>query len=199
MRDQAEKQRRYKKIWKQVKGVYDEGFCVSEHNLQAVLYAEFRKELSSDSHVVVEPTWEMADGNAFPDLVIVEGGKITDIFELKFVPHYDAKWKKDIKKLFSYIKKHNERPPRYPVRLDPKTGKWEAHLPVQEGCCLHFVAVAQRDRRRPGRDSKNSTAVWPEKLKNKVRKWNTDNEKWNHWFGRTGTDDGEWDIEFGCH
>ena len=31
MRDQAEKQRRYKKIWKRVKGVYDEGFCVSEH------------------------------------------------------------------------------------------------------------------------------------------------------------------------
>ena len=189
MRDQAEKQRCYKKIWKRVKGVYDEGFCVSEHNLQAVLYAEFRKELSSDSHVVVEPTWERADGNAFPDLVIVEGGKITDIFELKFVPHYDAEWKKDIKKLFSYITKHNERPPQYLVRLDPKTGQWKDPLPVQEGCCLHFVAVAQRD-------SKNSTAVWPEKLKNKVREEGTDNEKWNHWFGRTGTDDGEWGIEF---
>ena len=74
---------------------------MSEHGLQAVLYEELRKELSSDSHVVVEPTWKIADGKAFPDLVIVEGEKITDIFELKFVPHYDAEWE-DIKKLFCY-------------------------------------------------------------------------------------------------
>ena len=192
MRDQAEKQRLYKETWKRVKGVYYEGFCVSEHNLQAALYAELRKELSSDSHVVVEPTWEIADGKAFPDLVIIEGGEITDIFELKFVPHHNAEWKEDIEKLFSYTEKPDERHLRHPVRLDPKTGQWKADFPVQEGCWRHFVAVAQRA-------SKNSTAVWPEKLKKEVRKWNTDNEKWNHWFGRTGTNDGEWDIEFECH
>ena len=179
MRDQAKKQRLYKKIWKRVKGEYLKGFCVSEHDLQAVLYAEIRKKLSSDSHVVIEPTWEMADGNAFPDLVIVEGEKITDIFEFKFVPHYDAEWKEDIKKLFRYTEKRDERHPQYPVRLDPKTGQWDADFPVQEGCWRHFVVVARRD-------SDNSTAVWPDALKKEVRKCNTDNEKWNHWFGRTG-------------
>ena len=126
MRDQAEKQRLYKETWKRVKGVYYEGFCVSEHNLQAALYAELRKELSSDSHVVVEPTWEIADGKAFPDLVIIEGGEITDIFELKFVPHHNAEWKEDIEKLFSYTEKPDERHLRHPVRLDPKTGQWKA-------------------------------------------------------------------------
>ena len=189
MRDQAEKQRRYKKIWKRVKGVYDEGFCVSEHNLQAVLYTELRKELSSDSHVVVEPTWEMADGNAFPDLVIVEGRKITDIFELKFVPQGYATWNRDIENLFRYIKKHDEHSPRYPVRFNPTTGQWEDPLPVQDGCCLHFVVVARHD----------AEAVCTEDLKKEVRKWNNDNKKWNHWFGCTGTGDGEWGIEFGCH
>ena len=193
MRDQAEKQRLYKKIWQRVKGVYRKGFCVSERGLQAALYTELQKELSSDSHVVVEPTWTTFDGKvAKPDLVIVEGEKITDIFELKFVPHYDAEWKEDIKKLFRYTEKRDERHPQYPVRLDPKTGQWDADFPVQDGCLLHFVVVARRD-------SANSTAVWPDALKKEVRKWNTDNEKWNHWFGRTGANDGEWDIEFECH
>ena len=190
MRDQAEKLRVYKEIWQRVKGVYCKGFCVSERGLQAALYTELQKELSSDSHVVVEPTWDTADGEVRPDLVIVEGGKITDIFELKFVPHdYRVNGEEEIKKLFPYIKKRDEQYPRYPVCLDSKTGKWEAHLPVQDGCLLHFVVVARHD----------AEAVWPDDLKNKVRECNTDNEKWNHWFGRTGTNDGEWDIEFECH
>ena len=189
MRDQAERQRRYKEIWDRVKRVYYKGFCVSEHGLQAVLYEELRKELSSDSHVVVEPTWKIADREVFPDLVIVEGEKITDIFELKFVPHdYRVNGEEEIKKLFRYIKKRDEQYPRYPVCLDPKTGKWKECFPVQDGCLLHFVVVARHD----------AEAVWPDDLKNKVREC-TDNEKWNHWFGRTGTDDGEWDIEFACH
>ena len=175
MCDQAEKQRLYKEIWQRVKGVYCKRFCVSERGLQAALYTELQKELSSDSHVVVEPTWDKGR----PDLVIVEERKITDIFELKFVPHNDVKWEEDIKKLFRYIKKRGE---RYPVCLDPKTGQWEDSLPVQDGCLLHFAVVARHD----------AEAVWPDDLKKEVRKWNTDNEKWNHWFGRTGTDDGEW-------
>ena len=168
---------------------YRKEFCVSERGLQAVLYTELRKELSSDSHVVVEPTWEMADGNAFPDLVIVEGGEITDIFELKFVPQGYVEWEEDIERLFRYIEKHDEQYPRYPVRLNPKTGQWDADFPVQEGCCLHFVVVARHD----------AEAVCTEDLKKEVRKWNNDNRKWNHWFGCTGTGDGEWDIEFACH
>ena len=190
MCDQTEKQRPYKKIWQQVESVYRKGFCVSERGLQAVLYAELRKKLSSNSHVAVEPTWNTADGEVRPDLVIVEGEKITDIFELKFVPHdYRVKWKEDIKKLFRYIEKLDELHPQHLVRLDPKTGQWEDPLPVQDGCLLHFVVVARHD----------AEAVWPDDLKNKVREWDTNNEKWNHWFGRTGDEDGKWDIEFACH
>ena len=187
MCDQAEKQRLYKEIWQRVKGVYCKGFCVSERGLQAALYAELRKERASDIHVVVEPIWDTGNREvAKPDLVIVEREKITDIFELKFVPHHYARWARDIEKLFRYVKKCGE---RYPVCLDPKTGQWEDSLLVQDGCLLHFVVVARHDAK----------AIWPDDLKKEVRKWNTDNEKWNHWFGRTGTDDGEWGIEFACH
>ena len=126
MCDQAEKQRLYKKIWQRVECEYRKGFCVSERGLQAALYAELRKKLASDIHVVVEPTWNTADGEVRrPDLVIVEGGKITDIFELKFVPRGYAMWQEDIENLFRYIEKIDGRYPRYPVCLDPKTGKWE--------------------------------------------------------------------------
>ena len=191
MRDQAEKQRRYKEIWQKVKGVYRKGFCVSERGLQAALYAELRKELSSDSHIVIEPTWEMVDKKVRPDLVIVEGEKITDIFELKFVPHNYAKWRRDIEKLFRYIKKRDDGYPQHPVRLDPKTGQTgqEDHLSVQDGCLLHFVVVARH----------NAEAVYTSSLKKKVRELNTDNKKLNHWFGRTGNGDGKWGIEFAYH
>ena len=188
MRDQAEKQSFYNEIWQKVKGVYRKGFCVSERGLQAALYAELQKELSSsDIHVVIEPTWKAVDGKTRPDLVVVEGEKITDIFELKFRPSGYAQWKRDIEKLFHYIKKRDEQYPRYPVCLDPKTGEWKTHLPVQDGCLLHFVVVAKHD----------AEAVCTSSLEKKVRELNTDNENLNHWFGCTG--DGEWDIEFECH
>ena len=161
MCDQTEKQRPYKKIWQQVESVYRKGFCVSERGLQAVLHAELRKKLPSDSHVVVEPTWEMDDRRVRPDLVIVEGGEITDIFELKFVPFdFRVEWQEDIKRLFRYIKQIDGQYPRYPVRLDPKTGQTgqEDHFPVQDGCCPHFVVVARHD----------AEAVWPDDLKKEV-------------------------------
>ena len=183
MCDQAEKQRLYKEIWQQVECEYRKGFCVSERGLQAVLYAELRKKLSSDTHVVVEPTWNTADGKVRPDLVIVKGEKITDIFELKFGRDECPEFEGDIDKLFRYIKKLDE---RYLVRLDPKTGQWKDSLPVQDGCLLHFVAVTPLD----------ADAVWTPSLKKEVRKRSTDNEKLNHWFGRISNGGAAWDIEF---
>ena len=177
MCDQAEKQRLYKKIWQQVECEYRKGFCVSERGLQAALYAELRKKLASDIHVVVEPTWNTADGEVRPDLVIVKGEKITDIFELKFGRDEYPEFEGDIDKLFRYIKKDDGRYPRYPVCLDPKTGERKEYFPVQDVCLLHFVVVARHD----------AEAVWP------------DNEKLNHWFGRISNGDAAWDIEFACH
>ena len=75
MRDQAEKQRLYKEIWQRVKGVYCKGFCVSERGLQAALYTELQKELSSDSlvidqvHVPCHAVHEAEDdASQFPDM-----------------------------------------------------------------------------------------------------------------------------------
>lgn len=170
MPNQAEKKGLYKKIWKRLKKEYLTGFCVSERGLQAALYTEFRKTLPTVS-VVAEPKWTVGSKPMTPDLVIVEKGRITDIFELKFKPHYYVPWKKDIEKLCCYVKKSDE---RYPVRLDPETGQWKEDLPVQKGCLLHFVEVGKRRRPRdPLPTDKNLY----------------------HWFGCTSKDDDEWDIK----
>ena len=76
----------YLEIWSRIEKAYFDEYMVSERGLQAALYAEFRKALPG-VNVVVEPTWNVGDQKKemHPDLVIVEKGQITDIFELKFL------------------------------------------------------------------------------------------------------------------
>ena len=121
---------------------------------------------------VVEPMWE----SRTPDLVLVEGNKITDIFELKFVPHHYAQWKPDVKKLLCYREQSDK---RYPVQLTPETGQWGECHRLRDGCLLHFVVVSKHD----------AEAVCP-KI---VREWKSGI---NHWFGGIGEGGGTWDIEF---
>ena len=192
MRD---RKRVYLEIWSRIEDSYFDSYMVSEHGLQAALYEEFRKTLPN-VHVVVEPTWNVGDQKKEmrPDLVIVEKGQITDIFELKFVPHDCAPFKKDIQKLLQY----GANPPKtYPVRLNPNTGKWEEELPVWNACRLHFVVVANH----------LAEAVWPKSLRGVVRALKGENLELennprvlNHWFGRVGGDtdeNREWSIAFG--
>ena len=119
----------------------------------------------------------MADGSErTPDLVLVENDDITDIFELKFVPHDYAKWKADVDKLLRYKAQDDEQDP---VHLKPETGQWDRYLPVRDGCLLHFVAVAKRD----------AEAVWPLKVSGR-------GSEINHWFGQIRSGGGKWDIAF---
>ena len=76
----------YTQSWAIVEAVYNGGFIVTESTLQAVLYSALRDVFPSDIHIVAEPTWEVGGQVCRPDLVMVENGAITDIFELKFVP-----------------------------------------------------------------------------------------------------------------
>ena len=86
---------------------------------------------------VVEPNWQ----GQVPDIVVVGKGAITDIFELKYVPHYYPDFKQDIQKLASYV----EDGQKFPVSIDPETGQWRDPLPVSPDCRLHFVAVGKPD------------------------------------------------------
>ena len=121
-----EKQTLYTKVWS---GLYDEyscGFLVSERGLQAELYAKLRMEIPH-ARIIVEPTWETIGGKTCrPDLVVVEGGRITDVFELKFAPHYYPRWKDDVAKLRRYVAESG----KYPVSLDKTTGHWVNYLSV---------------------------------------------------------------------
>ena len=183
MCDQA-RQGTYLEIWSCIQAAYFGGYMVSEHGLQAALYAEL--QALPDVHVIVEPTWIVGGERMKPDLVIVEKEQITDIFELKFKPEGNAPFKRDIQKLLQYGVNEEG----YPVRLNPNTGQWEENLPVRNKCCLHFVAVANY----------NAAAVWPQDLVAGVPELRENLGRLNHWFGRVGGDtDGrrEWSIEFG--
>ena len=166
----------YRNSWAWVRQAYEDGFIVSEHGLQAALYCALRTNLPPSIQIVAEPTWTVGGNNRRPDLVLVEDGSITDIFELKFEPHAYPNWEEDADRLRLYVE--SAPAPQYPVRIDPKTGKWADPLPVQTGCRLHFVAVAQYDAR----------AV-------KQRPNPITNLHINHWYGRIGGE-GEWDIYF---
>ena len=105
---------------------------------------------------------------------MVKGNEITDIFELKFVPHYNTPRNfhyTDIEKLKSY------RNFKYtPAALDPYTGQWvEDPMSSISGCCqLHFVII--------GREG--AASLRPENICNQV--W--------LWYGRISGNDLEWGI-----
>ena len=121
MRD---RKRVYLEIWSRIEDSYFDSYMVSEHGLQAALYEEFRKTLPN-VHVVVEPTWNVGDQKKemHPDLVIVEKGQITDIFELKFKPQGCPVFEEDIQKLLQYGANSEQ----YPV-LGPK------HRTMERNC-----------------------------------------------------------------
>ena len=134
-----------------------------------------------------------------PDLVIAEKEQITDVFELKFKPHY----KVERKDLETDIQKLPQYGARSPVRLKPNTGQWREELPVRDDCRLHFVAVA-----RHAWANNDVAAVWPKSLRGVVRALKEEDPQLresntrvlSHWFGRVGghTDERRgWSIEFG--
>lgn len=177
MRD---RKRVYLEIWSRIEAAYFDGYMVSERGLQAALYAEL--QTLPGVHVIVEPTWQ----GMIPDLVLVEKGQITDIFELKCHPY--PVFEDDIKKLFRY----GAQPVGmlYPVRRNPNTIQWEGGLPAWNNCRLHFVAVANHD----------ADAVWPQNLVEGVPGLQNNPGRLNHWFGRVGGDTDErreWSIQFG--
>ena len=187
MRDRA---RVYREIWSRIENLYFDGYLFYERTLQAALYAELRNTLQ-DIHVIAEPVWRVGNQRETmrPDLVIVEKGQITDIFELKI---WDPVFQGDVRKLLRYGA-NNE---RYPVRWNPITEQ-EEELPVPNSCRLHFVVVA----------GYRNEAVWPASLRRQVIALKEETQELrenprvlSHWFGRVGDDtDGnrEWSIEVG--
>lgn len=159
----------YQQVWQRVRVRYMSGTIVYERGLQAALYAELYESFPKWD-IVVEPHWE----TQIPDLIIVESKRITDIFELKFVPHNSPQFQGDTQKLLEYSGEH-------PSTLNPKTGHWEEPLPISKDCRLHFVVVGRH----------NSKALYPENIRKGV----------NLWFGRVCEceNDGPflWDITEG--
>lgn len=128
-------------IWGRVHRTYGSGQIVTERGLQCALYKEIKHEFP-DVHIAVEP---YCNGE-HPDLVIVEGSVITDIFEIKFTPGDYAVFEDDIRRLSSYV--GNEDRTCF-TSIDPITGyNGEDHappLPVPKDCRLHFVVVSRPD------------------------------------------------------
>ncbi len=176
----------YRIIWERIRETYYTGYMRVEHGLQAALYAELIT--LPGVNVVVEPGWRVGRPLQHPDLVIVEGGTITDIFELKFLPWRYPQFQKDINKLLGYLA-HQEYPVRLSAYEDPDTYQ-ERNLPLHQDVCLHFVAVGQHD----------AIAVLPHRLVEEMPVLQNNPGRLNHWFGRVGGDTDEkreWSIAFG--
>lgn len=175
----------YESIWQRVRARYLAGSCVSERGLQALLYCELINSLPG-SIVIVEPSWSTDGGRYVPDVVIVKGNEITDVFEIKFVPHGLANLKGDIRKLLSYGNALQE----YSVAIDPLSGKWANPVKTSPDLRRNFVAVAHHD----------AAAVWPESLRAEIPELIEQPGKIVHWYARIGAtraDDQVWAIDFG--
>ena len=176
----------YLEIWSRIESLYFDGYMANERTLQAELYAELRNTLPY-VHVVVEPAWTVGSDTKkkYPDLVIVEKGQITDIFELKMWGVNDVKLREDIEKLLRYGVRENS----YQI------GEWD--LPMWHACRLHSVVV----------DKHKGDAVRPTYLRGVVGNLRENDGQLrenprvlSHWFGRIGGDTDEtreWSIEFG--
>ncbi|MYJ96290.1 MAG: hypothetical protein F4053_12105 [Proteobacteria bacterium] len=162
----------FRDSWSGVRRNYRDGFCVSEAGFQADLYERLRQRLQS-CNVIAGPTWEgTVDGRRRPDLVIAQDGFITDILELKFVPHWYAIWRPDIQKLRGYL--HPNSPRAYPVSLCPETGNWVEDTPLHEECRLHFVVASQHDAaalRRPIPEGEPPVNRWHGPVEDPLPEW----------------------------
>ena len=176
---------KYRNAWCSVHAAFQEGFCISERGLQSAL-ASALSENFPEKNVVIEPVWEIPRVHIrrkryIPDIVLVEDMKISDIFELKFVPHSYAKFERVLEKLMLYSSRSKG---HFPVQINSSTGMWKDNEDsIREDCQFHFVAVAQAD----------AAAVWTESLKVGAKLSGTG--RFHHWYGRVGRV--EWDISFG--
>ena len=145
----------FRQVWAHVREVYESRFCVYERGLQAALYCELRRAFPNRG-IVVEPQWHnQGPDKIIPDMVIVTGNEISDIFELKFAPHWmPDDVQNEIQKLLSYQGCEN-------VTLDPLTGQWDQRLPIRPNCRRHFVAVSNL----------NLWAIPPEEISDQVILW----------------------------
>ena len=179
---------KYRDAWCSVHAAFQEGFCISERGLQSAL-ASALNEKFPEKNVVIEPVWEIPREQIgrkryVPDIVLLEDMKISDIFELKFVPHSYAKFERDIEKLGLYSASSDK---RLPVQINQCTGRWKKKgASMRKDCQFHFVAVAQAD----------AAAVCTESLKVGAKLSGTG--RFNHWYGPVGEEDrAKWGIEFG--
>ena len=175
-----------KQIWDSVYWEYTEGYCVGERGLQPEIFHQIRQSLPNSSFIVVEPTWPKEPGirSAYkPDLVVVRNGEISEIFELKFMPHYKPQYKNDIQKLIEYVQ--NQEIEKL-VQLNENSGKWKNPLPLSDDVHLHFVAIGQH----------NASAVLPnydEPVASLIRRRGVNI---NHWYGPVGKNNVNWGINF---
>jgi len=178
-----EQSKAFQECWKNVKAQYQAGFCVSERGLQSDLVCALRQSFPS-RRVVVEPQWKSSDGKVcIPDLVMLNGDRITDIFELKYAPHWYVNFRGDIQKLSDY---RNDKNATFRVEINPGTGTWkEGRYGVFEDTIYHFVAVAKFD----------SEAVFPECLVRHEDERDPFQGRLLHWYGRIGGD-GEESIKW---
>lgn len=128
--------------WRVALVAYRAGEVNSECTLQSLMYAELHIRLPG--HLVLcEPQINVERVGYFvPDLVVLHGGLIVAIAELKFVPHGYPHYEHDLEKLNVLANCRQ----RFAVRLDPSSGALTRELfAVARDCTLVFGAIGKYD------------------------------------------------------
>lgn len=194
----------YTAIWGALYDVYQAGFIGTERGLQAALYEAFLDAFPKNHrikpHISIEPPWKIAKGplageTVHPDMVVVNyDDEITDIFELKYQPHWKypkpEEWGRDILKLFSYV---NGKCLQYTTQIDSVSGQWlEGHMEpvISRDCKLHFVVVAQ-----PKAEVLCTEIIERKILQVFEQLGNVPKNEFYHWAGSSGpSGKGIWDV-----
>lgn len=127
--------------WQDVTKIYLTSRINSERSLQACLFERLSSQLSSDQVLLCEPSINVSGIAMFPDLIILNDGKVQAVLELKFVPHHYPTLE-DLGKLMKYGSFTSS----FPLLLNSKTGKYtEERFVFAPDCLLVFAVVGQHD------------------------------------------------------
>jgi len=132
----------FEECWKEIVGAYQNGRINSERTLQAKLFSALERRLPKSAVVLCEPTIDLQKvGTVIPDVVVVDGGEVCAVVELKFVPHHFPLYKGDLEKLQAYGRAAD----RFLLMVEPISGKFTtAEFRFSTQCLLVFGAVGQK-------------------------------------------------------
>ncbi len=132
-------------IWEDaISRLYKKGIIHNERQLQGYLFKYLVDATIDKYQIWVEPDVIIDSKTYKPDMIITESNtnKIVSFIEIKYLPNYYPKYKKDIEKLTLYESAKST----FNLSIDPFTGKYDHIEYSKDNNCLYcFFVVGNKD------------------------------------------------------